>query len=262
MTLPERGATLAQGFSPSVPTSTPNQRAARPEIWAFAAPGSDPGPESPRERLLARGAEALTAAELLSLCLRTGAPGVGAQQLSSNLLAGLGGLAALASTPASRLLSVPGLGPAKAATVLAALELGRRARRPALLEERPICSTALAMAFVQGEIGDAPRERFACLFLDSRHRPLGFEVLFEGSIDRAHVYPRELVKRVLTYNAAAVILAHNHPSGVCEPSTADIRLTHELSTLLKLLDIRLLDHLVVSGGSGTSFAARGLLADR
>ncbi|MEM1230306.1 MAG: DNA repair protein RadC [Pseudomonadota bacterium] len=247
MTLPERGATLAQGFRAHGGSGPARQRA--------VAPG-----EPPRERLLERGVGALTDAELLSLCLRTGTFGVDALTLAEGLLAGFGGLNGLSRTPVARLLGVSGLGPAKVAALLATLELGRRAASFTLPPGQVLASTAAALAYVRGEIGGAERERFACLFLDSRHRPLGFEVLFEGSIDRACVHPREIVKRVLTYNAAAVILAHNHPSGDCEPSAADLRLTRELKAVLRPIDVRLLDHLVVARGAGVSLAERGLLA--
>lgn len=214
---------------------------------------------SPRERLLARGAAALSTAELLSLCLRTGAPGVPVLWVAQALLAEFGGIAALLEAPPQRLLALPGLGPAKVATLYAGVALAERRASEPLSRQRPLGDSAAAVRFVQNAIGHQGRELFGCLFLDARHRPLGFEILFAGSVDRAHVHPRELLKRVLTYNASAVILAHNHPSGVCEPSASDRALTTRLTRLLAEIDVRVIDHIIVGGEASASLAALGML---
>lgn len=216
--------------------------------------------EAPRERLLRAGASALTDAELVAVCLRTGGGGYGVLALARNLLDAFGGLAGLAGVPAGRLLQLPGLGPAKVATLLAVQQLRERIPAAELARGALIRDSRAALDFLRAQIGSAEREIFGCLFLDARHRLLGFEALFFGSIDRAHVHPRVVLKRALTYNAAALILAHNHPSGVSEPSASDIRLTHQLQDLLEQIEVRLVDHLVVTAAGGASMAELGLLA--
>ena len=215
--------------------------------------------EEPRERLLRAGAAAMSDAELIALCLRTGGPGYSAVTLARHLLEIFGGLDALFEAPAQRLLAIPGLGPAKVAGLSAARELSRRIAGSELASGAALQDATVAMAYVRAEIGGADREIFGGLFLDARHRPLAFETLFLGSIDRAHVHPRIVLKRALTHNAAAIILAHNHPSGVCEPSASDIRLTTMLRDLLAQIDVRVIDHLVVTRNGGVSMAQQGLL---
>lgn len=235
-----------------------------PLAGAPAGPGPgrfEPVAESPRERLLGFGPVALTDAELVALCLRTGCAQYSALALARHLLELLGGLQALRDAPAQRLLQLPGLGPAKVASLMAAYELSQRTASTSLDRGTALQDAGLAIAYVRAAIGSADREIFGCLFLDARHRPLAFEELFLGSIDRAHVHPRIVLKRALTHNAAAVILAHNHPSGVCEPSTSDIRLTTQLRELLVQIDVRLIDHLIVTAASGVSMAQLGLLAE-
>jgi DNA repair protein RadC len=215
-----------------------------------------PSGERPREKLLTRGAAALTAAELLAIVLGSGVRGRSAVDMGRDLLARAGGLNALL---AGGLADVRGLGPAKRARLIAALELARRclgeelAARPALTNPRD------SAAFLKAQLAHKPYEVFACLFLDNRHRLLAFEELFRGTLDGASVHPREVVRASLKHNAAAVILAHNHPSGVAEPSAADRNITRQLRDALQLVGVRVLDHLVVGGGEPTSMAARGLL---
>lgn len=217
--------------------------------------------ESPRERLLHSGSSALSDAELVAVCLRTGGAGYSAVGLARHLLEVVGGVHRLAALPPQRLLAIPGLGPAKVATLFAALEICQRAAAAGLSRERVLDDAAAALAYVRSAIGSRDREVFGCLFLDARHRPLAFEELFHGSIDRAHVHPRIVLKRALTHNAGAVILTHNHPSGVCEPSASDIRLTTQLRELLLQIDVRVVDHLIVTGTDGVSMAQLGLLSD-
>ncbi|MEM1435380.1 MAG: DNA repair protein RadC [Pseudomonadota bacterium] len=213
----------------------------------------------PRERLLSRGAQALSTAELLSVCLRTGAPGVPALQLAQALLWEFGGLGPLLELPPARLLTLAGLGPAKVAALHASVALAERRATEALAHTSALTDVRAAATFLAAVLGHRPRELFGCLMLDVRHRSLGFEVLFSGSVDRAAVSPREVLKSALTYNAASVILAHNHPSGVCEPSVSDQRLTERLVVLLGEVDVRVLDHIVVAGNDYFSFAERGLM---
>jgi DNA repair protein RadC len=207
-----------------------------------------------RRRLLLRGADGLGDAELLALWL--GLPDtVGAGEV----LDAMGGLAGIGRTPLRRLLGSPGLGEARAARLLAATALLER-RALAALDAGPLlsCSTAVRR-FLKGRLAGAAREIFGCLFLDSRHRLIRFEALFLGTVDRAQVHPREILRRALELNAAALILAHNHPSGIAEPSASDIALTRDVVELLAKVDVRVLDHLVVGGGGDVSFAERGLL---
>lgn len=215
-----------------------------------------PDAERPREKLLARGGAALTPAELLAILLGTGVRGTSALDLGRGLLARAGGLNALL---ASDLAGVPGLGPAKRARLLAALELARRALREELGARPALASPRDSAAFLKAQLAHKPYEVFACLFLDNRHRVLAFEELFRGTLDGAAVHPREVVRASLKHNAAAVILAHNHPSGVAEPSAADRNITRQLRDALQLVGVRVLDHLVVGAGEPTSMAARGLI---
>ena len=215
-----------------------------------------PEDERPREKLLARGAAALTAAELLAVLLGSGVRGRSAVDLGRDLLTRAGSLNALVAGDA---LNAPGLGPAKRARITAALELARRCLGEELRARAALTSPRDSGAFLKAQLAHRPYEVFACLFLDNRHRVLAFEELFRGTLDGASVHPREVVRAALQHNAAAVILAHNHPSGVAEPSAADRNITHQLRDALQLIGVRVLDHLVVGTGEPTSMAARGLI---
>ena len=205
--------------------------------------------ERPREKLLARGPAALSDAELLAVCLGSGTRGHSAVDLGRTLLARSGGEAP----------RVAGLGAAKGARLQAALELARRCLAEDLKRETSLRDPGDSAAFLRAQLGHYPYEVFACVFLDNRHRVIAFEELFRGTIDGAAVPPREVVRACLRHNAAAVILAHNHPSGVAEPSEADRALTAELRQALGLVGVRVLDHLVIGSGSAVSLAQRGLM---
>jgi DNA repair protein RadC len=179
--------------------------------------------------------------------------------LAATLLKRFGGLRRLLSAPPAELAAVRGIGPARLSVLEALPELARRYYEQALTTGEPIRSPADTEAFLLARLRDLPHELFCCMYLDNRHRIIAFEELFRGTIDGTSVYPREVVKQALGFNAAAVILAHNHPSGVAEPSQADERITRRLKAALELVDIRLLDHLVVGDGVTTSLASRGLL---
>lgn len=213
----------------------------------------------PREKLLARGPAALADAELLALLLRTGLKGQGVLQLAQALLDRFGGLSGLLATDTAELGSVKGLGPAKRAELAAVLEIARRSLAARLAQTPVFDSPQAVKDYLQLQLASKPHEVFAVLFLDTQHRLLAFEELFRGTLNQASVYPREVVKRALALNAAAAILAHNHPSGVAEPSRADEALTQALKAALALVDVRVLDHFVVARGSVVSFAERGLL---
>jgi len=215
--------------------------------------------ERPREKLLGRGAPALSDAELLAIFLGSGLPGLDAVATARKLLAQHGPLRRVLELGPRELATLAGIGPARAATLSAALELGRR-RSAAELERGRLLDdpSAAGRYFVQRLQGQV-REIFAVLFLDSRHRALGFEELFHGTVNRSEVYPREVVRRALVHNAAAVVVGHNHPSGDPEPSLADREITAKLKTSLALMEVRLLDHVVIGDGAPVSMAARGLL---
>ena len=218
-----------------------------------------PADARPREKLLAQGAAALADAELIALLLRTGLQGVPVLTLAQQMLDRFGGISGLLHTDAERLKQVKGLGPAKRAEVAAVLELARRAVLEQL-SQRPVFETpAQVKHYVQLQLGALAHEVFAVLFLDAQHRLLHYEEMFRGSLTQTSVYPREVVKRGLELNAAALIFAHNHPSGRAEPSRADEHLTQTLKSALALVDVRVLDHLVVGRGAVISFAERGLL---
>ena len=218
-----------------------------------------PQAERPREKLLTRGPGALSDAELLAIFLRTGVSGQTAVELARALLSDYGGLRALLRADARRFCAGRGLGSAKYVQLQAALELGRRHLREALQHGEIIANPADTERYLMARLRDYPYEVFACLFLDSRHRIISYEELFRGTIDGASVHPREVRRRALQHNAAAVILAHNHPSGVAEPSQADQRLTRRLAEALGLIDVRVLDHLVIGDCAAVSFAQRGLI---
>ncbi len=218
-----------------------------------------PESERPRERLLRHGATVLSDAELLAICLGSGTRGRSALDLARELLARFGGLRGLFAAEPGQLQAVPGLGPARSAGLAAILEIGRRHLREALVQRRTLRDPGDAAEYLQALLRDRRQEVFLCLFLDNRHRVIAQEELGRGTIDSAAVYPREVVRRTLEHGAAAVIFAHNHPSGVAEPSAADRQLTDRLRQALSLIDVRVLDHLVIGDGEPVSFARRGLL---
>lgn len=216
-----------------------------------------PQAERPREKLLARGAGALSDAELLAIFLGSGLPGRNAVQTARELLQAHGPLRALLDRDAQALARLPGLGPARACKLNAALELGHRHLATALARGEALTDPAAAGRYFAQRLRHRAQEVFAALFLDTRHRALAFEELFSGTIDCAEVHPRELVRQALAHNAAAVIVGHNHPSGDPEPSAADRAITLRLRDALALVDIRLLDHFVVGDGPPVSLAQRG-----
>jgi len=218
-----------------------------------------PAEERPREKLLTRGADALSDAELLAIFLRTGLPGKSAVELARELLQHFDGLRGLLEADQKGFCSVKGLGAAKFAQLQATLELSRRHLLSTLQRGDALTSPAETRRYLSAQLRHREREVFACLYLDNRHRVLGYEELFFGTIDGASVHPREVVRRAISHNAAAVILAHNHPSGVAEPSRSDESITLRLKEALTLVDIRLLDHMVVGDGEITSLAERGLI---
>ncbi|HTQ77173.1 MAG TPA: DNA repair protein RadC [Burkholderiales bacterium] len=215
-----------------------------------------PREERPRERLLAGGAAALSDAELLAVMLRTGVRGKSAVDLGRELLARLGGLAGLL---AADLSGIKGLGPAKRAQLEAAFELARRSLGAQLRRGAGLTSPGAVRDYLRLQIGAREHEVFVCLWLDAQHRVIACEELFRGTLTQTSVYPREVVKAALRTNAAAVILAHNHPSGAAQPSQADELLTRNLREALALVEVRVLDHFVVAGSQAISFAERGLL---
>lgn len=215
--------------------------------------------ERPREKLLRQGVKTLSDAELLAIFLRTGVVGCSAVDLARRLLNEFGSLRALLSADSKSFCSHLGLGKAKYAQLQAVLEMGRRHLAEDLQRDSVIESPQAVRDYLKSQLRHEPHEVFGCLFLDGRHRVLAFEVLFYGSIDNANVYPRQVVKRALAHNAAAVILTHNHPSGICEPSHADIALTQHLKTALALIDVRVLDHFIVGEGDPLSMAEYGSL---
>lgn len=213
----------------------------------------------PREKLLAHGAAALGDAELLALLLRTGLPGTGVLQLAQQLLDAFGGLGGLLNADADALRRVKGLGPAKRAELAAVLELARRSMAHQLREQPLFDTPGRVKDYLRLRLAGHDHEVFAVLFLDAQHRLLWMEEMFRGTLTQTSVYPREVVKRALAKNAAAVVLAHNHPSGAAEPSRADEFLTQSIKSALALVDVRVLDHLVVGHTEVVSFAERGLL---
>jgi len=214
----------------------------------------------PREKLIARGASALADAELLALLLRTGVAGKNVLQLAQQLLERFGGLSGLLHTGAEDLKSVKGLGgSAKRSELIAVLELARRAMGEKLREGAVFDSPDAVKQYLQLHIGQRSYEVFAVVFLDVQHRMLALEEMFRGTLTQTSVYPREVVTRAIHHHAAAVVLAHNHPSGNIEPSRADESLTQTLRAALALVDVRVLDHIIVSPGQSFSMAEKGLL---
>lgn len=218
-----------------------------------------PAAERPREKLLARGAQALSDAELLAIFLRTGVTGKTAVDLARDLLDKFGGLRSLLNADTQTFCAAHGLGTAKYAQLQAVLEMARRHLHETLQRSDALTSPELTRRYLRLQLQHEVREVFAALYLDSQHRVLAFEPIAHGTIDSAAVYPREVLRRCLHHHAAAVIFAHNHPSGVAEPSQADRRITERLCDALALVDIRVLDHIVVGEGGCTSFAERGWL---
>ena len=218
-----------------------------------------PRRERPRERLLDGGPVALSDAELLAVLVGTGAAGLTALDLARELLTRFGSLRGLLQAPRAEACKVRGFGPARWARLQAAAEIVRRNLREALDRPDALTSPAATREFLRARLRDLPYELFCCLLLDNRNRVICFDELFRGTIDGASVHPREVVKLALGHNAAAVILAHNHPSGVAEPSQADEIITCRLRDALGLVDIRVLDHIVVGEADCVSFAERGLL---
>jgi DNA repair protein RadC len=218
-----------------------------------------PEADRPREKLLQRGAGALSDAELLAIFLRTGVQGRSAVDLARDLLAEFGGLVGLLSASLAEFCQGKGLGMAKYVQLQAVLELSQRYLRSEISERDVLTSPEATRTYLKSRLRVYPHEVFACLFLDNRHRVIEYRELFRGTIDGASVHPREVVREAMRWNAAAVIFAHNHPSGVAEPSQADIRITERLREALALVDVRVLDHIVIGEGGGTSFAERGLL---
>ena len=213
----------------------------------------------PREKLLSRGAGALSDAELLALLLRSGIPGKNVLMLAQELVDRFGGVAGLLHTPAEELKSIKGLGPAKRAELVAVLELSRRALAQQL-KQKPLFNTPQAVRdYLQLQLGARSYEVFAVLFLDSQHRLIELEEMFRGTLTQTSVYPREVVKRALTLHASSVVLAHNHPSGTAQPSRADELLTQTLKAALALIDVRVLDHFVVTAQQAVSMAELGLV---
>jgi DNA repair protein RadC len=214
--------------------------------------------ERPRERLLASGASVLSDAELVAILLRTGVRGKSAVDLARELLERYGGIAKLLNA-GPELTRVAGLGPAKAAQFAAAIELARRSIRQELKAGVALTSPGAVRDYLRLAIGARQQEVFVCLWLDAQHRVIRFEEPFCGTLTQTSVYPREIVKSALACNAAAVIFAHNHPSGVAQPSQADELLTANLRDALALVDVKVLDHFIIAGGRAISFAERGLL---
>lgn len=218
-----------------------------------------PPGERPRERLLKYGGGALSDAELLAICLRSGDGTQDVVAFARALLVEFGGLRPLLHAGTMRLGRIRGLGPAKVAILKAVLALGERYAEAEIMHRPLLTDTRAVRHFLHHKLSGIEREVFACLYLDTRHRLIGFETLFLGTVDRANVHPREVIKQALAHNAAAVVLAHNHPSGNPEPSPSDLRLTEELRLLLQQIDVRVLDHIVVGHGSTVSLMERGLL---
>jgi DNA repair protein RadC len=213
----------------------------------------------PREKMAAEGIASLSDVELLATLLGTGGARFSVIELAESLLSDFGGLRGLLQAGRVALEAQRGLGPAKTAKLLAVLELSRRYLHQMLIRGDPLESPDLTEQYLKTVLRDHPNEVFACLFLDTRHRVIAFEELFHGTIDGATVYPRVVAEKALRHGAAALIVAHNHPSGISEPSLADQAITRRLKEALALLDIRLLDHFVVGEGAPVSMAARGLM---
>jgi len=218
-----------------------------------------PASERPRERLLAKGPSALSDAELLALLLGSGCAGASALDRARDALQRLGGVGALLTAPAAVIEELPGWGRASYARLQAVLELSKRMLCEETRRAEPLLSSQKVRSYLCLSLAPLGHEIFAVLFLDAQHRLIACDEMFRGTLTQTSVYPREIVKQALRHNCAAVILAHNHPSGVAEPSAADQALTRALQGALALVDVRVLDHIVVAGNCSVSFAERGLL---
>lgn len=218
-----------------------------------------PEDERPRERLLKQGAASLSDAELLAIFLRVGVAGKSAVDLAREMASHFGSLARLFDASQQEFCSIPGLGPAKYTQLQAVMEMARRAMEEKMRDRDALNSPASVKDYLRLTLGRKAYEVFVVLFLDAQNRPVAIEEMFRGTLTQTSVYPREVVKRALHHNAASVILAHNHPSGTSEPSNADQILTQALKNALALIDIRILDHFIVGGGTVLSFAERGLI---
>jgi len=214
--------------------------------------------DRPREKLLQKGANALSDAELLAIFLRTGVKGQSAVDLARSLLQEYNGLRPLLAAKKDCFCKSKGLGEAKYVQLQAVIEMSRRFLEERLQRGDMITEPETIKAYLQNRLRDYPYEVFACLFLDNKHRIIHYEELFRGTIDSASIYPREVIRHALKHNAAAIIFAHNHPSGIAEPSQADERITLKLKNALELIDVRVLDHFVI-GDDVVSFVQRGLL---
>jgi len=212
--------------------------------------------ERPRERLLARGAGALSDAELVAILLRTGLRNKSAVELADDLLKKFGGVARMLEAD---LRGIKGLGPAKTAQFAAAFEIMRRSLDQKLKDRSALTSPGAVRDYLRFVLGQEEHEVFGCIWLDAQHKVMSYEELFKGTLTQTSVYPREIVKKALQRNAAAVIFAHNHPSGVAQPSRADELLTRSLKEALALVEVKVLDHFIVAGNQAMSFAERGLL---
>lgn len=218
-----------------------------------------PERERPREKLLAGGPQSLSDAELLAIFLRTGVRGRSAVDLGRALIDRFGSLSALFGAEVAAFSAVPGIGTAKYAQLQAAFELARRALRETSATGDALASPGAVRDYLRLTLENRAREAFVAVLLDAQHRVIAQEELFQGTLTQTSVYPREIVKCAIRHNAAAVIFAHNHPSGVAEPSQADQTLTETLKRALALIDVRVLDHFVIGRGAATSFAERGLI---
>jgi DNA repair protein RadC len=217
-----------------------------------------PEADRPRERLLSKGAATLSDAELVAVLLRTGIAGKSAVELAREMIVQFGSLSGLlAAGPA--LSRIKGLGAAKSAQFIAAMELARRSMNERLREGAALTSPSAVRDYLRLTLASRLHEVFVCLWLDAQHRVIAIEEPFRGTLTQTSVYPREIVKAALAANAAAVIFAHNHPSGVAQPSQADELLTRSLKEALSLVDVKVLDHFIVAGNQAISFAERGLL---
>ena len=218
-----------------------------------------PEAERPRERLLQKGAPALSDAELLAIFLRVGVKGQSAVDLARTLLGHFGDLTRLFAAERQAFDGIPGMGDAKFAQLQAVIEMSRRALTEQMVARSALSSPRAVRDYLSLTLGANQHEAFIVLFLDAQHKLIAAEEMFRGTLTQTSVYPREIVKRALAHNAGAVVFAHNHPSGVAEPSQADRMLTESLKSALSLVDVAVLDHLIIAGRSTLSFAERGLL---
>lgn len=216
-----------------------------------------PADERPREKLLLRGASSLSDAELLAVFLGSGVRGRNVVELARGLLVKFGGLRQLLEADRETFVGELGLGPVKYSQLQALLEIGRRNLATCIERDSAMDNPAAVRRYLKAMLRHEASEVFGCLFLDAKHRPLAFEILFRGTIDRANIYPREVVRRALLHNAAALILCHNHPSGISEPSQDDVHMTLALKRALGLIDVRVLDHIIVGDGEPLSMVEEG-----